>query len=71
MIDFIKQMMGITSSDEPNPNNQNLDEPQNTDYPEEYWTMLEKEWENFTVNVDEDELNGLMTGDNREGFAEL
>ena len=32
---------------------------------------LEKEWENFTVNVDEDELNGLMTGDNREGFEEL
>ena len=64
----MKNIFGITSSDEPNPNNQNLDKPQDIDYPEEYWTMLEKEWENFIVDVDEDMLNGLMTDDNREGF---
>ena len=64
----MKNIFGITSYDEPNPNNQNLEEPQDIDYPEEYWTMLEKEWENFMIDVDEDELSGLMTDTNRKGF---
>ena len=46
MIDFIKQMMGITSSDEPNPNNQNYNEPR-TDFDDKYWEMLEEEWSDF------------------------
>ena len=28
MLDFIKNILGITSSDEPKPNNQNLEEPE-------------------------------------------
>lgn len=65
----MKNLLGITSSDEPNPNNQNLEEPQDREYPEEYWTMLEKEWDDFIIDVNEDELDDYFKiNDNSKTF---
>jgi hypothetical protein len=65
MINFIKQMMGITSSDNPNENNQNSEDVQEVEnhdeYPDEYWEMLEEEWANFMLDVDQEEIDALMS----------
>ena len=44
MLDFIKNILGITSSDELKPNNQNSNECD-----EMYWAQLEQEWQDEDI----------------------